>query len=69
MYSILTEDLNIRKLTACWIPRFLTVDQRHTRQNMSFANLNLFETNPDKFLLRYVTMGKTWVQHFIPESK
>ena len=56
----------MRKLSARWVPRFLTVDQRHTRQNMSLANLNLFETDPDKFLLRCVTMDETWVQHFIP---
>ena len=69
VHSIPTEDLNMRKLSACWIPRLLTVDQKHTRQNMSLANLNLFETDPDKFLLRCLTMDETWVQHFIPESK
>ena len=36
---------------------------------MSCANLNLFETDPDKFLLRFVTMDEFWVQHFILESK
>ena len=52
VHSILTEDLNMRKLSARWVPRLLTVDQRHTRQNMSRANLNLFyETDPEKFLL------------------
>ena len=71
VHSILTEDwdLNMRKLSARWVARFLTVDQRHTRQNMSLANLNLFEIDPDKFLLRCVTMDETWVQHFIPKSK
>ena len=49
----------MRKLSARWVPRFLTIDQRHTRQNMSLANLNLFETDPDKFLLRCVTMDET----------
>ena len=69
VHSILTEDLNMRKLSARWVPRFLTGDQRHTRQNMSLANLNLFETDHDKFLLRCVTMDETWVQHFILDSK
>ena len=59
MHSILTEDLNMRKLSGHWVPRLLTVDQKHTRQNMSLTNLNLFETDPDKFLLRCVTMAKT----------
>ena len=36
--SILTEDLDTRKLPARWEPRYLTIDQKHTRQNMSYAN-------------------------------
>ena len=69
MHSILTEVLNMRKLSARWVPRLLTVDPKHTRQNMSLANLNFLEIDPDKCLLRCVAMVKTWVQHFIPESK
>ena len=69
VHSILTEDLNTRKLSARWVPRLLTVDQRHTRQNMLLANLNLSETDPEKFLLRCVMMDETLVQHFIPKSK
>ena len=33
---------------------------------MSRARLNLSETDPDKFLLRSVTMDETWVHHFHP---
>ena len=35
-----------------WVPRLLTVDLKQTRQNM-LHNLNLFKTDPDKFLLRF----------------
>ena len=66
VHSILTEDLNMRKLSSRWVPRFLTVEQRYTRQTMSLAYLNLFETEPDKFLMRCVMIDKTWVRHFIP---
>ena len=59
VHSILKEDLSMRRLSAHSVPRLLTVDQKHTRQNMSLANLNLFETDPDKFLLRCVTMDET----------
>ena len=69
VHSILTEDLNMRKLSSCWVPRHLTINQMHLRQNMSLANLKLFETDPDKFLLRCVIMDATGVKHFIPESK
>ena len=60
----------MRYFPARWICRLLTVDQKLTRQNMSPVYLNLLETDPDKFLLRFVTMDETrGVHHFTPESK
>lgn len=59
VHSILTEDLEMRKLSAHWVPKLLTVDQKHIRLNMFSDNLILFETNFDNFLLRFVTMDKT----------
>ena len=35
VYHILTEKLGIRKLTANLVSRFLTVDQKHIRMNIS----------------------------------
>ena len=67
--SIPMEDLEMRKLSVRLVPRLLIVNQKHTRQNMSHVNLNLFETVPDTFLLRFVTMDETWVRHFTPEFK
>ena len=69
--SILPEDLDMRKLSplGTYVSRLLKVDQTQTRQNMSPAYLNLFETDPDKFLLRFVIMDETWVHRFTAESK
>ena len=39
VHPILTKDLGMRKLPAHRVPRL----QKQRRQNMSFANLNLFE--------------------------
>ena len=69
MHSILTEDLEMRKLSAHWVPRLLTVDQKHTRRTLSRTNLNLLEEDPANFLKRYVTMDETWVHHFTPGTK
>ena len=69
VHSILTEDLEMRKLSARWVPRLLTVDQKRTRRTLSRTNLNLFEEDPAKFLKRFVTMDETWVHHFTPEAK
>ena len=59
----------MRKLSERWIPRPLTVDQKHTRRTLSCMNLNLFEEDPANFLKRFVTMDETWVHHFTPEAK
>ena len=59
----------MRKLSAHWVPRLMTVDQKHTRLTLSRTNLNLFEEDPPNFLRRFVTMDETWVHHFIPEAK
>ena len=69
VHSILTEDLEMRKLLAHWVPRLLTVDQKHTGRTLSRTNLNLFEEDPTNFLKRFVTMDETWVHHFTPEAK
>ena len=69
VHSILTEDLEMRKLSAHWVPRLLTVDQKHTRRTLSCTNLNLFEEDLANFLKRFVTMDETWVNHFTPEAK
>ena len=69
VHSILIEDLEMRKLSARWVPRLLTVDQKHTRRTLSRTNLNLFEEDPANFLKRFVTMDETWVHHFTPEAK
>ena len=59
----------MRKLSARWVPRLLTIDQKHTRRTLSRTNLNLFEEDPANFLKRFVTMDETWVHHFTPEAK
>ena len=69
VHSILTDDLEMRKLSARWVPRLLTVDQKHTRRTLSRTNLNLFEEDSANFLQRFVTMDETWVHHFTPEAK
>ena len=69
VHPILTEDLEMRKLSALWVARLLTFDQKHTSCTLLRTNLNLFEEDPANFLKRFVTMDETWVHHFTPEAK
>ncbi|UYV66917.1 hypothetical protein LAZ67_4003322 [Cordylochernes scorpioides] len=66
---IMREHLGLRKLSACWVPKLLTPDQKAVRRKLSSDNLALFEANPEKFVNRFVTMDETWAHHFTPESK
>jgi len=39
------------------------------RAETSASLLSVFNENPDKFILRFVTVDETWLHHFDPESK
>uniref|UniRef100_A0A3Q0T381 Mos1 transposase HTH domain-containing protein n=1 Tax=Amphilophus citrinellus TaxID=61819 RepID=A0A3Q0T381_AMPCI len=54
--NILHNELGMSKISARWVPRLLTPDQKHTRLVTSQANLALFEANPDDFLERSSTV-------------
>ena len=68
-HQILIKDLQMRKISARWVPRLLTPEQKHLRLNESRDNLALFNRDPDNFHARFVTAGETWVYHFTPKTK
>ena len=63
------KDLNIRKLTAKWVPCLLTINQKRLRFRDSKSCLDLFNRNPSDFLRRLVTIKEIWIHHYTPESK
>ncbi|XP_076039451.1 protein GVQW3-like [Oratosquilla oratoria] len=65
----LTNELGMSKVSARWVPRLLTPDQKKTRRTMSAENLELFEADPEDFMARFVTMDESWVHHYQPETK
>lgn len=69
VHHILTNELEMTKVSARWVPRLLTPDQKRTRLDMSRENLELFEADPDGFIERFLTMDECWVHHFEPETK
>ena len=68
-YNILTNDLKMTKVSARWVPRLLTPEQKRTRLITSRDNLRMFDMDPADFLARFVTVDETWVHHFTPETK
>jgi len=67
--SIIHEDLDLRKLSAKWVPKCLKVDQKRQECQSSEQLLELFRRDPNYFLSRLVTMDETWLYHYDPESK
>lgn len=67
--NILHEVLNMKKLSARWVPRLLTADQKRVRVTTSTESLAKFQRNPEEFLRRFITVDETWIHHYTPETK
>ena len=55
MFSILHEKLDVKKISARWVPRLLLEENNLNSVVDSEAILALFRRNPDDFLHRYIT--------------
>ena len=66
--NILHTHLSMKKLCARWVLQLLTIDQKRIRVTTLEKNLTYFNRNPKEFLLRFVTMDKTWIHHHTLES-
>lgn len=66
--SILTENLNMRRVSAKFIPKLLTDQQKQHRLEVSQDLINRAETDPD-LLNRVITGDESWVYGYDPETK
>ena len=66
--TILHDRLDMRKLTARWVPKSLSDEQMATRASVCSALLKRFKPKDD-FHLRLVTVDETWVHYYEPENK
>jgi len=67
--SIIYEDLDMRKLSAKWVPKCLNADQKRQWCQSCEQLLEFFRRDPNDFLSRLVTMDETWLYHYDPETK
>ena len=67
--SIIHEDLDMRKLSAKWVPKCLNADQKRQRCQSSEQFLEFFRRDSSDFLSRLVIMDEIWLYHFDPETK
>ncbi|RUS79484.1 hypothetical protein EGW08_012752 [Elysia chlorotica] len=66
--KILHDHLNLNKVSARWVPRLLTADQKKERADCCKHLLRL-EANDDLFFQKIATMDDTWIYQFDPEPK
>jgi histone-lysine N-methyltransferase SETMAR len=68
VHHIIHVDLDMKKISAKWIPKCLNADQKRAWVEASRLICTLFEEDAD-FLSRVVTMVETWVHFYDPETK
>ena len=66
--SIIHEDLDMRKLSAKWVPKCLNADKNVNGDN-HLSNFWNFFVAIQRSLSRLVTMDKTWLFNYDPETK
>ena len=65
---ILNQHLGMRKLSARWVPRLLTVDQKCVRFNIFNALLAQFRRSKSDFWRRLITVDETWIHHYTKQK-
>ena len=68
VHSILTEDLNLRKVSAKFVPKLLPEQQKELRKEISEDMLDLVNHDPE-FIETIITGDETWVHGYDPENK
>ena len=67
--NILHEKLGMRKLSARWLPRLLTVEKKRNRMTNSEHCLDMFKRNPKEFLRRFVTVDESIIGSITTRQK
>jgi histone-lysine N-methyltransferase SETMAR len=69
--SIIHEDLDMKKLSAKWVPKCLNADQK-LKHCQSSEQLGIFSAGAIQMIscrARLVTMDENWLHHYDPKTK
>ena len=69
VHAILKQILKVRRLTARWIPRLLTDEQRRQRVKTARELLKRYPKFDKNVFNSFVTGDETWVHFFEPQRK
>ena len=67
--EVLSDELEMRRVGARWVPRLLTEEQIEVRVQVCQNLLDRYAKEGSNFLNKIVTCDETWVHFFEPESK
>ena len=67
--SAILEDVDLRKLSAKWVPKCLNADQKRQRCQSFEQILEFFRRDPNDFLSQLVTMEEAWLYHYELDTK
>jgi histone-lysine N-methyltransferase SETMAR len=67
--EILHNELKVSRVSARWVPRLLSPEQRERRLVAVTQLLQRYEREGTEFLDSVVTCDETWVHYFTPESQ
>ena len=59
----------MKKLSARWVPRSLTFENKRNRETDSEVDLALLRRNPSGFPRQYINVDETWIHFHTPETK
>ena len=69
VHKILTEELNLQKSSARWVPHLLTDEQKEKRVKLSKNLLKNIKICDKRKLCNRLTSDETWVYYFEPQRK
>ena len=69
VHSIVTRKLGMSKVCARWIPRILTIEQKHLRVEATKSFLKQYRNHGQRFMNSVITADETWISVYDPENK
>ena len=69
VHRILKDELNMSRVSACWVPQLLKNHEMEGRVMDSKTFLRWFENEGDAFLNGIITTDETWLFYYDPETK
>ena len=69
VYCIITNDLKMTKVSARWVPRLLSEQDKQMRVQTAKRFLERYAREGERFLQSSITCDKSWLHFYDPETK